>query len=116
MTSMNPKIKKMWCKALRSGNYKQGTGRLRRKHGDTYYYCCLGVLSVLYCKAHASSWRMAGRKQGLSRKVATWAGLPKGLKGPTDVSIRIRSSFSLSGANDQGATFTMIADAIETQL
>ena len=43
---MNPKIKKLWLKALRSGDYKQGRGYLRRGN-DTF--CCLGVL----CNIHA---------------------------------------------------------------
>lgn len=39
-TKMDPKIKKQWTKALRSGEYKQGRGKLRTRTG----YCCLGVL------------------------------------------------------------------------
>lgn len=38
---MNPEIKAKWLEALRSGNYKQGTGRLRKADNS---YCCLGVL------------------------------------------------------------------------
>lgn len=34
-----------WLKALRSGKYKQGYGRLRTKVDDTY--CCLGVACVV---------------------------------------------------------------------
>lgn len=37
---MNKKIKKLWLKALRSGEYKQGKLALRIKNK----YCCLGVL------------------------------------------------------------------------
>jgi hypothetical protein len=33
-------IKKKWLAALRSGKYKQGSGRLKRGP----YHCCLGVL------------------------------------------------------------------------
>jgi hypothetical protein len=38
---MNPNIKTQWVKALRSGTYQQGTGRLRPTETT---YCCLGVL------------------------------------------------------------------------
>lgn len=38
---MNPEWKTKWLEALRSGEYSQGTTRLRRSD-DTY--CCLGVL------------------------------------------------------------------------
>jgi hypothetical protein len=35
-----------WIKALRSGKYKQGRGRLYNKGDNTY--CCLGVLNALH--------------------------------------------------------------------
>lgn len=37
---MKRELRDKWCEALESGNYKQGTKRLR-KDGK---YCCLGVL------------------------------------------------------------------------
>lgn len=40
MKKIDPEFKGRWVAALRSGNYKQGQGRLRRAD-DTY--CCLGV-------------------------------------------------------------------------
>lgn len=48
---MNSEIKKKWVEALRSGLYKQGTGRLRCNDN----YCCLGVLCDITDK---SKWRM----------------------------------------------------------
>lgn len=49
---MNPEIKAQWVAALRSGEYKQGTGVLREtdESGETTY-CCLGVLCELAVKA-----------------------------------------------------------------
>lgn len=46
---MNKRIKSLWVKALRSGNFTQGVGNLclRPKPGDLRY-CCLGVLTKLY--------------------------------------------------------------------
>jgi len=38
---MIKKVKELWIKALRSGKFKQGTGRLFDGDG----YCCLGVLA-----------------------------------------------------------------------
>lgn len=38
---MKKDLKDRWCDALESGEYKQGTGALRRRNGE---YCCLGVL------------------------------------------------------------------------
>lgn len=46
---MNPKIKKQWIKALRSGDYKQGKEQLRN---DENQFCCLGVLCNLHAKAN----------------------------------------------------------------
>ena len=42
---MDAKLKAKWVKALRSGKYRQGTGRLKREREDGEdEYCCLGVL------------------------------------------------------------------------
>lgn len=38
---MERKLAMKWVKALRSGKYKQGSGRLRDLNNN---YCCLGVL------------------------------------------------------------------------
>lgn len=54
MSKMNQEIKQKWLKALRSGEYKQGAGGLKRIHSsnnpsgkNTFSYCCLGVLSEI---------------------------------------------------------------------
>lgn len=47
---MNNFVKKSWVKALRSGKYKQGKGQLCDL--DKCEYCCLGVLTDIYCKTH----------------------------------------------------------------
>lgn len=41
---MNKTAKKKWLKALRSEDYKQGTGCLKRVNENGATYCCLGVL------------------------------------------------------------------------
>lgn len=46
---MNKNVKQRWLAALRSGEYKQTTGCLRRDEADEIHaapkgYCCLGVL------------------------------------------------------------------------
>lgn len=48
---MNQEIKKRWVAALRSGDYKQGTGALRNADNK---FCCLGVLCDLHSKAHGT--------------------------------------------------------------
>ncbi len=47
MTKINKVVKKLWIKALRSGEYKQDTGSLKTSSNG---FCCLGVLTDIYCK------------------------------------------------------------------
>ena len=46
---MNKQLKSKWIKALRSGKYKQGFGRLKQRNDTNHRpeYCCLGVLREL---------------------------------------------------------------------
>lgn len=39
-------LKEQWINALRSGDYKQGTGQLRNDNNE---FCCLGVLADVEC-------------------------------------------------------------------
>lgn len=41
---IDPKVKRKWVKALRSGRYKQGQKRLRLDDSKKTTYCCIGVL------------------------------------------------------------------------
>lgn len=41
---MNAELKTSWLEALRSGNYKQCTGKLCNVISTNKSYCCLGVL------------------------------------------------------------------------
>jgi hypothetical protein len=112
---MNKRIKKLWVRALRSGDYMQVGGRLR--DGDSF--CCLGVL----CNLHAMEHPKIARKQLLTCEymgedatppvaVLKWAGLP--LDAP-DVAICGRHAL-LTEANDFGLSFHEIANIIEKQL
>lgn len=44
---MNKEVKERWLEALRSGKYKQGTGKLKCQTKGELQYCCLGVLQEL---------------------------------------------------------------------
>ena len=119
-----------WVRALRSGEYKQGIGVLRRN--DTY--CCLGVACDLYMKAEnkgawiqpsnerANSYFVVGddAKDGtLPKAVVEWLGLEKGNNRVEYRDIYAPKLFfgkyqSLLGANDGGMSFNAIANAIET--
>ena len=110
---MNDNAKK-WVAALRSGEYKQGKGRLRQ--GDCF--CCLGVACDLYQKdvgdLEVKSDRVGvysyDEETGiLKKKVSAYFGLKHEcpfLKG-------IDEEQSLANMNDAGTDFNTIADIIE---
>ena len=128
--------------ALRSGDYKQGHNLLCRLFPDgTKTWCCLGVACDLGIKAGLSidlsqsgeyAWADGG-DESTYRKISfngadgllddvtmayfgfkTRSGeSDRELEWGSDEDGTLRSSYSLAGANDGGATFTQIADFIE---
>lgn len=106
---MDPVKKAEWLKALRSGEYQQGMRRLRNIHNK---YCCLGVLADI-CDV---SWQRRDRDSpayyfdesfrigALPRKMLQDLGLSQAQQG------------ELIRLNDEGNTFTQIADWIEKEL
>ena len=120
---MKANIKKLWIAALRSGDYTQSTGRLRRlsragesRKEDKFSHCCLGVLGELYCEATNQPWnsREVGDGQSLSRAVLTWSGMRCGMGDSVHIDSDIL--YPLAALNDGGKNFAQIADAIESQL
>lgn len=108
---MNPSIKQAWIEALRSGEYKQGTGCLR----EDDRYCCLGVLVDLHIKKHDLEWEKLGEDYHFDGSAATlpavvleWAGLH--IDNPTV------NGLALATWNDSGESFQWIADLIEETL
>jgi hypothetical protein len=90
-----------WVKALRSGRWKQGTGRLHCRHSVTgkLTHCCLGVASRV-CKM-PPEFEARGAEQ-LTLSGAHLLGLDH------------RHMFHLIYANDsEGKNFSQIADMIE---
>lgn len=116
-----PKIDKAlierWLAALRSGEYRQGGGVLRR--GDKF--CCYGVLcdlvdssrwkvydnmnedNVTYCYEDVSSFP---RVHWLPQEIDEPLGRPSMIR-------TLDAAYRLSDANDRGTPFPDIADAIE---
>lgn len=105
---MNKKIKKEWLKALRSGEYKQGKYSLH-KNGR---FCCLGVL---YDACLGDEWIY---------DVGAWGyeGDSEIETGGFDPAMCSRAGFSIDEAialavmNDNGKSFSEIADYIEKNL
>lgn len=115
---MNKKIKQKWVAALRSGDYKQGIGRLRL--GDKF--CCLGVLCDIFIKETGQSEWINNcsfvNKDGtetdsfLPYCVSVWAGLRS-----TNPSVNMSGErVWLSVMNDQENSFSYIANKIESLL
>lgn len=115
---MNPKIKKQWVAALRSGDYKQGKKRLRNSRGA---FCCLGVLCNLHAKAHPQiaafekkKLEYMGCEELPPNDVCIWAGFAEGDANPF---VTINGvGVGVAEHNDNGRSFAEIADAIEKQL
>jgi hypothetical protein len=122
---MNKKIKKLWIKALRSGEFKQGRGFLEKDDK----YCALGVLSVLglvegYC-THTDENGVGGfdqRKYSLSFNIMKWASIAQDgdrflNEEEHEVILKYRGKWtSIARLNDEGVCFKKIAKIIDENL
>jgi|SRR5579884_178552 len=112
--------RKKWVAALRSGEYQQCEGTLRS--GDSF--CCLGVLTDLYLKEHNLSWIELDKDEEhagyyspsvdaspdlLSSEIQEYVGLRN------EAGLMAAGLKSLAEMNDEGATFTQIANVIESE-
>jgi hypothetical protein len=112
---MNQTVKEKWLQALRSKEYKQGSGCLKKEDK----FCCLGVLTDLYIKENNLNWSLDDSSYVYEKLpvpgsvVRAWAGLEY-----ANPDIKIDKPFpdSLAGMNDDGYSFEEIADVIEQQL
>jgi hypothetical protein len=124
-------VKTRWVQALRSGEYPQTRGALRRvsaiADGPPRGFCCLGVLCDLAAKEGVTTpveqggligYRTVGRYNKpftetsiLPSEVRDWAGLdsPYGLEWDNGLE-------TLTSVNDGGGSFAEIADRIEAAL
>lgn len=125
---MNPRIKKKWLKALRSGCYQQGQGQLcvsNTNEPDVDRFCCLGVLCDLHAEEQEDGWEDGSSHQEfcdltylgstgrLPSKILKWAGLAE--RNPVVTNQKGVYS-NLANENDTGRSFVEIADLIEKQL
>ena len=119
---MKTEIKRMWLKALRSGEYKQARRAMVSTLGGEKRYCCLGVLADLYEKDTGKKCRQLNDEGEYPKAaVAKWAGidLRKGFKGMVcDPFVTVAGEkTTLSRLNDdEQKSFKQIANVIEKQL
>lgn len=136
-TKMNPEVKQKWIDALRSGDYEQGSEKLRGVNG----YCCLGVLCDLYAQEHNTEWEFRGydelsdetnnpmdywyfdeHSEFLPESVMNWAGLktnnPQVRVDVEDNDDEDNWYFQdeIANVNDSGYTFMDLSKIIEQQL
>lgn len=115
---MDKRIKKMWVDALRSGEYEQGRGMLKRTQyeydcgHEVCRYCVLGVLCDLYEK---ETGKEVEHNYFPTFEVAEWAGWVDGYRSPrVEVNGMRESVLQLNDAHHW--TFEEIADLIEEQM
>jgi hypothetical protein len=118
---MKAQIKKLWIKALRSGELKQGKVWLRSIDDldDNYQFCCLGVLCELYRRdqrkgrwINKSLFRARKSDESsavLPKAVQVWAGL-------NESDPKLNRQTHASTMNDNGKSFNYIANYIEKGL
>lgn len=97
---MDAELKAKWVKALRSGEYKQGHGRLKTAEGG---YCCLGVLCAV------AGW-------SIDKKGNNLVGHSEGYAKIWSVTRSEQECRNLATMNDNLAPFPEIADYIEKRL
>lgn len=93
-----------WVAALRSGDWRQTTGHLKREGG----YCCLGVLAELLGQLDTDDVGRGSVAVGGGRLYQILPPSVRDVVGMTD-----SESGTLSSLNDLGTTFLDIADKIE---
>lgn len=111
---MDTTIKAKWLEALRSGRYAQAREVLRDENDC---FCCLGVLADLI---DSTQWSQSLADSEEAGKHC----YPYGVSMETMISGEIRNSVGLSektaidlaGKNDDGESFSQIADYIEANL
>lgn len=123
---MKQAVKAIWLKALRSGEYVQGEGYLCTASDTRLKHCCLGVLcDVLIPESRSKTTETIVRYDGamycLPASVEALAGLDEadpqieipGLEYKDNCGGMWYNKIKLSKLNDDGFTFSQIADLIE---
>jgi hypothetical protein len=109
---MNKNVAMKWIKALRSGKYKQGQGKLQ--YADSY--CCLGVLCKIAPKNVTKQYWQGTIKSGLAgTSLSSQPNVKKWAEIQSDDVVTFGPTFfdTLTSLNDRRFSFKQIADIIE---
>lgn len=107
---MDLEVKTKWIESLRSGEYKQGRGRLRGELNGEVKYCCLGVVCDIL---NVGKWNSLSEFE--------YAGQPRVSYPNTEflelIDLKYDEAKNLAYLNDQlGWSFKKIANWIEESL
>lgn len=120
---MDAKAKKIWVRALRSGDYKQSKSYLciESQPGSGPSFCCLGVLCEELGDGH---WTFVGKS--FLQETPHWRYSHGSQKTKHDamppeefmksIGLYIGAAEDLAQLNDEGASFDEIADYIKASL
>ncbi len=114
---MKKNIATKWVKALRSGKYKQGYGRLHDPESNGY--CCLGVLCKIYEKDYVGMDITLQNNDYLPSDIIEDFNISDGICGRVNgitrngITIGKKQYDSLVEANDKNESFANIANWIE---
>jgi hypothetical protein len=116
---LNPEVKTEFVAALRSGKYKQGSGRLKEKD----CFCVYGVLCDLYLKKHNKRWvfslsRFFAIDSSLypPKEVLEWADLKEDQVLDCVIDDEQREEDLMSLNDSHFFSFKILADLIQEQL
>lgn len=112
----------IWVVALRSGDFSQGKGSLKRKAGDGFNHCCLGIACELNSISNEENDHSKpsdrcsylfdfGTQATSSFPDSSWFKRVYGFIPFNDFG---GDRTALSNLNDDGYSFAQIADVIET--
>lgn len=102
-----------WCAALRSGEFKQGRGFLKREKESNCSYCCLGVLCEIENVKFPDLEVTIPDESHLYNFIGATGQFPEGVKIENE---KLSNGFTLylTTTNDySGLSFLEIADVIE---
>ena|SRR5436305_13802191 len=110
---MDAQVKAKWIAALRSGKFQQDTGYLKRDSGNGPRYCCLGVLCEVIDPNKFTQLSNGIYDYGL-HGFATHITVPTNVQ--KNIGLSDEKCDELTGMNDTGDSFAVIADHIERTL
>lgn len=117
---LDPELKSKWLKALRSGKYMQGRGRLCSPYRGISAYCCLGVLADVIDPKGWESFLVYNSWKYMTASLSLSSDIDKNtynvLEQASSNSLNTVEDHLLSMNDVQGKSFSEIADWIEQNL